>query len=701
MENIFTPDQLINFNSTLLQRGAPTQRDNIGYNKPDFTICNNYYSVLSNVQLADLSTRLIKYCNTQLALDTDTMKNTANYYSALTANNYLDNAISIDLLKDTTLISFTYNTTYINLVKTAKNRKYNPDNKKWYVANNEAIAILQKLQRAGADCQHCIDYLQENLNLNPAVSEEIKQVTEQKVNIIKVVEVKGKLEVCFNYDQSIVTAIKSLVERKYNPTTKCWTIPKEEVNNLVPKLLGLPNLDITALTKYTTTTEQIPEIILPDYSHLSRIPFNHQLEAAKFLLNVKKGILADEMGGGKTLSSILAANTIQGKKLIIVPASLKLNWEKEIKFVSTEPIEVINGKGWLECSGWTIVNYDIISKHIDAILAGNFQVVIFDECHYIKAITNSGKAGSKRADIALQIAENTDYVFMLTGTPITNKTKDIFNTLKAINHPLSKNFFAFGKYYCEGQHNGYGWDFNGSSNQSELNEKLQPFMLRRLKVDLLDLPAKIRSFIPVSVNLKAYNKKLKEYMTERKNKNLTNKGEHLVYLNAMRHLLAKEKVTATIEQITNLLDQDQSVVIFTCYNFVVDEILKEFPAESVKLTGDCSQKERQLAVDQFQAGSKKVFVSNIIAGGVGITLTKSQNVIVNDFDWVPANHAQSEDRIHRIGQDGKCNILYMYASGAESDELMALLLEKKLNNISQIVDGQEQSFLNELLDLLK
>ena len=407
------------------------------------------------------------------------------------------------------------------------------------------------------------------------------------------------------------------------------------------------------------------------------------------------------MGGGKTLSSILAANTIQGKKLIIVPASLKLNWEKEIKFVSTEPIEVINGKGWLECSGWTIVNYDIISKHIDAILAGNFQVVIFDECHYIKAITNSGKAGSKRADIALQIAENTEFCFMLTGTPITNKTKDVFNTLKAINHPLSKNFVAFGKYYCAGAHNGYGWDFNGSSNQSELNEKLQPFMLRRLKVDLLDLPEKIRSFIPVSVNLKAYNKKLKEYMTERKNKSLSNKGEHLVYLNAMRHLLAKEKVTATIEQINNLVDQDQSVVIFTCYNFVVDEILKAFPNDSVKLTGDCSQKQRQEAVDQFQVGTKKIFVSNIIAGGVGITLTKSQNVIVNDFDWVPANHAQSEDRIHRIGQDGKCNIMYMYASGAESDEIMANLLEKKLNNISQIIDGNEQSFLNELLDMLK
>ncbi|HBY21601.1 MAG TPA: hypothetical protein DEG71_11470 [Clostridiales bacterium] len=699
MEKIFTPEELIIFNSNLLGRGAPTKKDDIGYNKPDYTICNNYYSVLSNVQLADLSTRLIKYCKTQLSADPEQMKNTANYYSALTANTYLDNSISIDLLRDNTLISFTYNATYINIIKSAKNRKYNPDTKKWYVANNEAITILQKLQRVGADCQHCIDYLQENLNLNPVESADLKQV-EQKVNIIKVVEVKGKLEVCFNYDQSIVTAIKSLIERKYNPSTKCWTIPKTEVNNLINKLTGLPNIDITALTKYTTTTEQIPEIILPDYTYLTRTPFSHQLEAAKFLLTVKKGILADEMGGGKTLSSILAANTIPGKKLIIVPASLKLNWEKEIRFVSTEPIEVINGKGWINTEGWTIVNYDIISKHIDSILAGNFQVVIFDECHYIKAITNSGKAGSKRADIALQIAENTEYCFMLTGTPITNKTKDIFNSLKAINHPLSKNFFAFGKYYCNGQHNGYGWDFNGSSHQAELNEKLQPFMLRRLKVDLLDLPEKIRSFIPVSVNLKAYDKKLKEYMTERKNKNLTNKGEHLVYLNAMRHLLAKEKVTATIEQINNLVEQEQSVVIFTCYNFVVDEILKAFPADSVKLTGDCSQKQRQEAVEQFQAGNKKVFISNIIAGGVGITLTKAQTVIVNDFDWVPANHAQSEDRIHRIGQNEKCNIIYMYASKAQSDEIMAGLLEKKLNNISQIIDGNEQSFLNELLDLM-
>lgn len=692
---MFSPEQLVKFNETLLGRGAPIEKDNIGYNKPDYLVCNNYYSVLSDVQLADLSRRLVKYCQTQLDADKQKMIETANYYNAKISNESLERAISIQPGKEMTLISFSYNPEFIAIVKKANKRKYDPKIKKWYVANNEVIHILEQLQKVGADCKKAIEYLQENLVIN---ENEQSTKQEQKVNIINVVELKnGKLQIGFSYNPDIVTAIKSLNERKYNPANKTWTITKEEVNTLINKLQNIPNIDFSQLYNFKVKEVKQEVIELMDYSYLTRKPFNHQLEAAKFLLNRKKAILADEMGGGKTLSSILAANQIEGKKLVICPASLKLNWQKEIKFVSNDQIEVIGGKGWVDTSnnGWTIVNYDILCKHFDNILNNNFKVVIMDECHYIKAITNSGKPGSKRATMALQIADNIEYVFMLTGTPITNKTKDIFNTLKAIKHPLSKKFFTFAQRYCDAKHNGYGWDFNGSSNQEELNEKLQGFMLRRLKNELLDLPEKIRSFIPVSINLKAYNKKLDEYMQEREN--LNNQGEHLVYLNAMRHILAKEKVTATIEQIKNLLDQDQQVVVFTCYNFVVDKLMQEFKEVAVKLTGDCNQKQRQEAVDQFQNGNKKVIVCNIIAAGVGITLTASNIVIFNDFDWVPANHAQAEDRIHRIGQNKKCNIYYMYAAKT-FDENAANILENKLNNISKIVDGKEESFITDLIN---
>lgn len=690
---MYTEEQLIEFNNQLLQRGAPVERDGIGYNKPDFVVCNSYYDILTDTQTADLSQRLIKYCSTQLGIDKEKMKETANYYNSKITNESLDNAISIQPGKDMTLISFTYNHDFIAVVKQAKNRKYNPEIKKWFVANGEVITILEKLQKIGADCKNAIEYLKENLVIN-----EQKEVSapapKQSINTITVNELKnGKLEIGFNYNPEIVAAIKSLNDRKYNPTSKKWTIEKDGVNTLINKLQNIPNVDISQLFNFKIEEVKQEVIELMDYSFLQRKPFHHQLEAAKFLINSKKVILADEMGGGKTLSSILATNQITGKKLVICPASLKLNWQKEIRYVSNDNIAIINGKGWINSEGWTIINYDILCKHVDSILNGDFKVVIMDECHYIKAVTNSGKPGSKRAGKALEIADKVEYVFMLTGTPITNKTKDIFNTLKSIKHPLSKNFFAFGNRYCDAKHNGYGWDFNGSSNQAELNQRLQGFMIRRLKVDLLDLPEKIRSFIPVSINLKEYNSKINEYMAKREG---MEKGKQLVLLNAMRHLLTKEKVTHTIEQVNNLLEQDQQVVVFTCFNFVVEKLMQEFGNSAVKLTGDCNQKQRQEAVDQFQAGKKQVIVCNIVAGGVGITLTASQTVIFNDFDWVPANHAQAEDRIHRIGQVNKCNIIYMYAYNT-FDEKAANILEVKLNNISQIVDGKEESFLNELI----
>lgn len=687
---MFKPEQLTEFNSIMLQGGAPDEINYIGYNKPDFSVCMGYLDVLTDSQLADLSSRLVKYCKTQLHISQSEMVETANYYSSLIGNTQLSQAISIKIRDQYTEIAFDYNWQYVDIIKKARNRKYIADKKSWYVHNSEVLIVLEKLQEIDADCQNAIKYLTENIQLT-------EQPKEQKPCSIqiKAEQKHDKLILSFPYNTEIINSVKSLINRKYNPDSKSWIIDLTEVNSLITKLSKLSNVDYSALSQFIQIEKPKQEISITIPEGLTKKPFDHQVQAAEFLLGKKKAILADEMGGGKTFSSILAGNNISGKKLIVCPASLKLNWQKEINFIPNQKTEVINGKGWIDCPGWTIVNYDILSKHIDQILNANFSVVIFDEVHYCKAINNSGKPGSQRANYFLQIAEQVENVYLLTGTPITNHTKDIFNLLKAVNHPLTKKFFSFGQYYCDGQHNGYGWDFNGSSNSEELHEKIKPFMLRRLKAEMLDLPEKIRSFIPVSVNLKEYNNKVQEYMNNRKS--LTNQGEHLVYLNVMRHILAKEKVSHTIELAKNLLEQGQQIVIMTNYNFVVEQVLKEFGDIAVKLTGDCSQEQRQKAVEQFQVGQKKVFVGNLIAAGVGITLTASHTMIINDYDWVPANHAQGEDRIHRIGQDEKVNILYVYADKT-FDENITKILEKKLVNISQIVDGREENFITEIID---
>lgn len=432
----------------------------------------------------------------------------------------------------------------------------------------------------------------------------------------------------------------------------------------------------------------------------ARKPFKHQIEAADFLVTKKKAILAHEMGAGKTASSIIAMNKLKGKKLIVCPASLKLNWKKEIKLFSTNEIEIVNsGDKWkkVKKDDWVIINYDILKNYINEIKKEKFKVVTFDEAHYCKSINNNGHGGSKRARSFIQISNQIEYVFLLSGTPITNKTKDIFNLLKAIKHPLSRNFKDFAKQYCNPQFNGYGWSYDGSSNQEELNEKLKSHMLRKTKEEILDLPKKTRNFIPVEINTKEYQKELKKYLNV--NGKLKNKNEHLVYLNAMRHTLAKEKVHQTKKFVENLLEQNRPVVIFTNYTYVIERLKEAFP-ESVTITGRDNKEEREKAVQDFQKGKTNIILCNLIAGGVGITLTRAKNMIINDLDWNPANHLQSEDRIHRIGQNESVVIDYLYSEGT-IDEKMTQMLEEKLLNINKIIDDKEEGFVEGIINWFK
>ena len=689
---IITINQLSDINAKMLQRGAPVWNDGIGYNKPDFSACCHIYYGMSYSQAEDLCNRLQKYVKSQLPeIDITDLKESADYYKKLAGHKQ---GITLQYGKEYTAFYFSYDVDVISTIKTANNRKYNPEQKCWYVANNEVVKILNKLASI-ADTENAKKYFISKYEETETRSE--TKTTDIKIKLT-ITEKNQYINIkTSKYHAGYVQAVKACNDRKYNPNDYSWTVSKADITALINRLQPFANeIDITALTQYTATDNK-PEITLKTLVNATRQPFIHQLEAAKFLLDRKKAILADEMGGGKTTSAIIASYNIAGKKLVVCPASLKLNWQKEIKYVdSAAKVGIINGKTITDLSGndWYIVNYDILSKHIDSILNTNFTSVIFDECHYIKSINNSGKPTALRGQAALQIAGKIENVFMLTGTPITNKTKDIFNTLKAINHPLSRKWFPFAKRYCGAYQNGYGWDMNGSSNRSELNQKLQPFMMRRLKSELLDLPEKIRSFIPVEIDIKEYNRLFNEYMAEREN---IEKGKQLVKLNALRHLLAIQKIPHTIEQIENMIEQEKQVVIFTCYQEVVNQIIEKFP-EAGKITGECNAQQRQNTVENFQNGNIKIVVCNIIAAGVGLTLTASDTVIFNDFDWTPANHAQAEDRIHRIGQNKKCNILYMYADNAMMDRKMSEILESKLANINKIIDNKEDNnMFNELI----
>ena len=167
----------------------------------------------------------------------------------------------------------------------------------------------------------------------------------------------------------------------------------------------------------------------------------------------------------------------------------------------------------------------------------------------------------------------------------------------------------------------------------------------------------------------------------------------------IRQLIAIEKVSLTCELIDKFLEQDKKVIVFTNFTMTLDMIHEKYKKNSVVLDGRMSKERRQESVDKFQNNDKvKVFISNIIAGGVGITLTAAEGVIMNDLSFVPAHHSQAEDRAYRYGQ--KNSVLVYYPIFENTIEINVYnILQRKKDVIDQVMGDGEYSdtFASELL----
>ncbi len=158
---IFTREELINFNEQMLGRGVPITDDGIGYNKADYSNCSSYYFGLSDAQYADLSKRLVKYSNTQLKIDKEKMKQTAEYFKQLAAGRDKNTGISLKVESENTLISFRYNEEFIKVVQDLPRhqRKWDRELKKWIVSTSLVEELLDSLGKVGADVENAITYI--------------------------------------------------------------------------------------------------------------------------------------------------------------------------------------------------------------------------------------------------------------------------------------------------------------------------------------------------------------------------------------------------------------------------------------------------------------------------------------------------------------------------------------------------------------
>jgi SWI/SNF-related matrix-associated actin-dependent regulator 1 of chromatin subfamily A len=443
---------------------------------------------------------------------------------------------------------------------------------------------------------------------------------------------------------------------------------KEKAYHIWGKVFDSEELHDFWLPKAAIIKDNSVKDVVIDYSKYShRPPLEHQKEAIQKLVENKKFILADDMGLGKTTSTIIAALESGSKKvLIICPATLKINWKREIENYSDKTIYIAESKNFNTEADYVIINYDILKnfhdpkkKNESQVLASNFDLVIIDEAHYIKNVT------AQRTKLINDIVKNIDRLWLLSGTPMTSRPIDYFNLLSLIDSPVAKNWMAYAIRYCQGYQFNVGgrkvWNVTGASNLEELRDRTLGLTLRRLKENVLDLPDKIITPVYLRLKSKQYEEVMGEYYdwydkNPEESKSLTVQFSKLT---KVRQIIADEKIAQTIELAENILEQDKKVIIFCNFTDSLNKITEHFGKAAVKLDGSMSKPERQRSVDEFQDNPKvKVFVGNIKAAGVGITLTAAEAVIMNDLSFLPSDHAQSEDRAYRYGQ--KNNVLVYY-----------------------------------------
>ena len=457
---------------------------------------------------------------------------------------------------------------------------------------------------------------------------------------------------------------------------------------------------------------------------LSYLPF--QKAGILFALPKANVLIADEMGLGKTISAIgvINADSTIKKTLVICPASLKLNWVRELrKWIVRKMTGEIATSSNLPKTDIVIVNYEIVNKLRKEIDKRQWDLIIMDESHYMKNPAAQRTKAVLGADFHGKTVKAPIYArrrIFLTGTPILNHPIELWPMLRVADpEGLGANHWRFAKRYCAAWESPWGWDFRGASNLEELQNSLRStLMVRRLKKDVLtELPPKRRQIIPLpsdivksiitkekefyetnSIQIEEARKKAEEAQAVGNNESYKKATDELQsaqrmlfeQMAALRHTTAVAKIPFVIDILQDALEQEEKVVVFAHHQDVVNQLLEKFRDTAVKFDGTMNSLERQMSVDKFQNDPKvKLFIGSITAAGLGITLTAASYVLFAELDWRPAIVTQAEDRLHRIGQTESVLVQHLVFDGS-LDATMAQTIVKKQEVIDKVLDKPKE-----------
>jgi SWI/SNF-related matrix-associated actin-dependent regulator 1 of chromatin subfamily A len=312
-------------------------------------------------------------------------------------------------------------------------------------------------------------------------------------------------------------------------------------------------------------------------------------------------------------------------------------------------------------------------------------LVILDECH----LARSPEARRTKIVVSLKAQRR----LALSGTPLLNRPIELYPVLSWLSPsgwPVN-GYWAFAHRYCGACYNGFGWDVSGASNLPELSHRLRSMMIRRVKSEVLpELPSKIRTVIelvPTPGMKQAIKRERAVY--ELPSLNVDYASIDWDNLSRVRHETALAKLPLVIDYVREMLEGCvPKVVVFAYHRDVIAQLregLRQYCP--VILIGGMGSKERQASIDAFHAEpSVRVFLGNIQAAGVGITLAPASSACVfAEMSWVPAEMTQCEDRLHRIGTRDCVTVHHLVLEGS-LDAMMVKVLIKKQRILDAVLE---------------
>ena len=388
----------------------------------------------------------------------------------------------------------------------------------------------------------------------------------------------------------------------------------------------------------------------------------------KYLIDNNLGAcLADDMGLGKTLQAIaLLTNLHEEKKkksMVIMPKSLIYNWENEIKRFSPKlKVGVYYGINrdfsLLKKVDIILTTYGTIRNDIENLLEQKFDLLVLDESQNIKNINSQTTKAVLLLNAKKRVA--------LSGTPIENNLLELYSLFRFLNPEMFGSVQEFTNDYIVPIQK-----YSDTSTIEELRKKIYPFLLRRVKKEVLaDLPDKIEKLVYVDMNdeHRRFYEERRKYYYSLLEKNTSSQGNFdkffvLQAINELRHIVSSpeleskkiisSKKEVLIENVIEAIENNHKVLVFVNYLSSIESIcdsLKENKIKYLKMTGQT--KDRQNLVDKFQNDSRyKVFVMTLKTGGVGLNLVSADTIFIYDPWWNTTVENQAIDRAYRLGQD--------------------------------------------------